>query len=83
MKKELHQYSDKEIFLLVAGSTFVPFSHHDYESFSGVTSQDPMICYRIDLESDLILIIDDGKLVLVDPEMTDEIELSLVASYRF
>ena len=80
MKKELHQYSDKEIFLLVAGSTFVPFSHHDYESFSGVTSQDPMICYRTNL--DLILIIDDGKLVLVDTEMTKELELSLVASYR-
>lgn len=78
LKKPLSNYTDAEIFAMVAQREFHPFDSRDWSAFSGVTSTNPLVAYG----DDVTLIIDGSELVLVDNEGAQELSFSLTSMYR-
>lgn len=77
-KKPLSNYTDAEIFAMVAQREFHPFDSKDWDSFAGAASNNPLVAYG----DEVTLIIDGAELVLVDNDGAQEISFSLTSMYR-
>lgn len=78
-KKPLSNYTDAEIFAMVAQREFHPFDSKDWDSFAGVSADKPLISYG----DEVTIIVDGSELVLVDNEGEQELSFCLTYRYRF
>lgn len=57
-----------EAIRLVAKSDFRPFDKHDWNSFSGCVSENPMIHYADEADEEYTIILDGTDIVLINEE---------------